>query len=135
MKIYSNKGNIKLDVVNPTFLLNASMVEKEHSYKVFVWKIRAKDSRRIRLEVKTKSLQDACYFGYLWVFDGPSRMFKNLNQLSNSGNSVDVYKSSGPHMYIMIHVWVIKLCNNYSSNVNFEANFRTLPYSKNKPHL
>ena len=35
----------------------------------------------------------------------------------------------------MTHVWVIKLCNNYSSNVNFEANFRTLPYSKNKPHL
>ena len=62
-------------------------------------------------------------------------MFENLNQVSNSGNSVDVYKSSGPHMYIMIHVWVIKLCNNYSSNVNFEANFRTLPYSKNKPHL
>ena len=97
MKIYSNKGNIKLDVVNPTFLLNALMVENEHSYKVFVWKIRAKDSRRIRLEVKTRSLQDAYYF-YLWVFDEPSRMFKNLNQLLNSGNSVDVYKSSGPHM-------------------------------------
>ena len=134
-KTYSNKGNIKLDVANPTFLLNALMVENEHSYKVFVWKIRAKDSRRIRLEVKTRSLQDACYYGYLRVFDGPSRMFQNLNHVSNSGNSVEEYKSSGPHMYIMIHLRVMKLCNNYTSNVSFEANFRTIPYSKKAPHF